>query len=166
MKKNTLFLNVDGQPIDFDNNDYYTRFVRTDCVLSVNPSIGYALEKIEPGISDDSNKFFAAYIAAYRPDVFPIELTPDGENVAADYVNSFINTEHGGHNYADYFNFVRENLCDYGDTVEINDNEYFFEYDVDEIRAIPDNGDAACTDEITYTPDEFINLIFELIEKS
>ena len=73
MVENAWFLDCDGKPLDLNGNDYYSKFVRTDCILCVNPAIGYALEKIEPGISDDSNKFFAAYIAAYKPDEF-IEL--------------------------------------------------------------------------------------------
>lgn len=161
--KNEWFLDCDGRPLDLNNNDYYSKFVRTDCILCVNPAIGYALEKIEPGISNDSNKFFAAYIAAYRPDDLPLQLAKSGDTVAADYMKTFTNTEINGHNYIDYFNFVRENLCNYGDTVKINGKEYYFEYDGEKIYAIPDNYNLDCSDEITYTPDEFINLIFELI---
>ena len=163
--KNALFLDCDGKPLDLNSNDYYSKFVRTDCILCVNPAIGYGLEKLEPGISNDSNKFFAAYIAAYRPDDLPLELTETGDSIAADYMNTFINTEHGLNNYVDYFNFVRENLCHYGDTVIIDGYEYYFEYDGDKIHAIPDDDDVVFTDVLTYTPDEFIELIFELIEK-
>lgn len=167
MKNNLLLCDVDGRPLDLNNNDYYSKFVRTDCILCVNPAIGYALEKIEPGISNDSNKFFAAYIAACRPDMdnLPLELAETGEKVAADYTKTFVNTEHDGHNYIDYFNFVRENLSNYGDTVIIDGYEYYFEYDGDEIHAIPENDNAVFVDVLTYTPDEFIDLIFELIEK-
>jgi hypothetical protein len=161
--ENAWFLDCDGKPLDLNNNDYYSKFVRTDCILCVNPAIGYALEKIEPGISNDSNKFFAAYIAACRPDDLPIELSENGDTVATDYTNTFINTEHGVYNYSDYFNFVRENLKNYGDTVVINGYEYFFEYDWDKIHAIPDDDNVVFADVLTYTPDEFINLIFELI---
>lgn len=164
--ENALFLDCDGKPLDLNNNDYYSKFVRTDCTLCVNPAIGYALEKIEPGISNDSNKFFAAYIAAYKTDDLPLQLTELGDTVAADYTNTFINTEHGNYNYSDYFGFVRENLSNYGDTVIIDGYVYYFEYDGDKIHAIPDDCNADCTDEKTYTRDGFINLIFELIDNN
>lgn len=163
MENKALLCDVDGQPLDFNSNDFYTRFVRIDCILCVNPAVGYALEKLEPEISNDSNRFFVAYIAACKPHDLPLELTESGGKVAADYVKTFTSTEYGKYNFMDYFNFVRENLSNYGDTVIIGGNEYCFEFPADNtIIAVPDNYSGDC-DEITYTPDEFINLIFELI---
>ena len=163
--ENTWFLDCDGKPLDLNNNDYYTKFVRTDCILCVNPAIGYALEKLFPGISNDSNKFFCAYIAAYKPDDLPLELTETGDSIAADYANTFANTKHGLYNYSDYFSFVRENLRNYRDTVIINGHEYYFEYDGETISAITEDNNVVLADVLTYTPDKFINLIFELISK-